>query len=93
MALAAGFHSIGDGATGIEHFVNEEYMTDESFLDPNRPESLVWDTTSGSRRLVAAMYMAERGLPLDEVPDIGGNLMQWHVHDNLCFNEEGRVAG
>ena len=19
--------------------------------------------------------------------------MQWHVHDNLCFNEEGRVRG
>ena len=72
VALAAGFHSIGDGATGIEHFVNEEYMTDESFLDPNRPESLVWDTTSGSRRLVAAMYMAEQGLPLDEVPTSAG---------------------
>ena len=93
VALAAGFETIGDGGTGIEHFVNEEYMTDDAFLDPNRPESLVWDTTSGERRLVAAMYMADRGLPLEDVPDIGGNLMQWHVHDNLCYNAEGHVAG
>ena len=33
---------------------------------------------------------------LDEVPDIGGKLMQWHIHDNLCFStdpEQPRVAG
>ena len=25
---------------------------------------------------------------LDEVPDIGGALMQWHIHDNLCFTND-----
>ena len=30
---------------------------------------------------------------LDAVPDIGGSLTQWHVHDNLCYNTQGRVAG
>ncbi len=92
-AEEAGFHSIGDGGTGIEHFVNEDFMTDEYFLDPSRPESLVYNTQDGGRRLVAAMYMADRGLPLEDVPDIGGALMQWHTHDNLCYNDDGQVRG
>jgi hypothetical protein len=93
VAEAAGFRSIGDGRTGVEHFVNREFMDDDVFLDPDRPESLVYDTTGGGRRLVAAMYMVQRGLPLEEVPNIGGKLMQWHTHENLCYNAQGKVAG
>jgi hypothetical protein len=92
-AEAAGFQSIGDGGTGVEHFINQENMDDPTLFDPDVPESLVYDTTSGERRLVAAMYMLERGLPLEEVPDYGGNLMQFHTHENLCYNEQGRLAG
>ena len=22
------------------------------------------------------------------MPDIGGALMQWHIHDNLCFTDD-----
>jgi hypothetical protein len=55
VAEAAGFRSIGDGFTGVEHFVNSSYMTDEFFLDPDHPESLVFDTTGGGRRHVAPM--------------------------------------
>jgi hypothetical protein len=93
VAEAAGFQSIGDGFTGVEHFVNTNYMADDVILDPDRPESLVYDTSSGGRRLVAAMYMLQQGTPLEEVPNIGGPLMQWHIHDNLCFTAAGRVAG
>ena len=25
---------------------------------------------------------------LNDVPDIGGALMQWHIHDNLCFTAD-----
>jgi hypothetical protein len=92
-AEANGFRSIGDGRTGTEHLVSQEFMNDDSFLDPDRPESLVYDTQGGGRRLVAAMYMAERGLPLEDVPNIGGKLMQWHTHENLCYNAQGKVAG
>ena len=92
-ALANGFRSIGDGGTGTEHFVNQEFMSDDVILDPDRPESLVWDTRGGGRRLVAAMYMTQRGLPLEQVPNIGGKLMQWHTHENLCYNAEGKVRG
>ena len=93
VAEAAGFRSIGDGGTGVEHFVHQGFMVDDVILDPDRPESLVYDTTGGGRRLVAAMYMVQRGLPLDQVPNIGGRLMQWHTHENLCYNAQGRVAG
>jgi hypothetical protein len=93
VAEAAGFRSIGDGSTGIEHFVNQAFMDDDITLDPDHPESLVYDTSDGGRRLVAAMYMEKRGLPLEDVPDLGGALMQWHIHDNLCYNAAGRVAG
>ncbi len=93
VAEAAGFRSIGDGGTGTEHFLNQEFIDDDVILDPNRPESLVFDTSDGGRRLAAAMYMVSPGTPLEDVPDLGGKLMQWHIHDNLCYNAEGRVAG
>ncbi len=93
VAEAAGFRSIGDGRTGVEHFVNAAFMADDVILDPDRPESLVYDTQGGGRRLVAAMYMVEKGLPLEQVPNIGGKLMQWHTHENLCYNAQGKVAG
>jgi hypothetical protein len=92
-AEAAGFRSIGDGFTGTEHFVNQAYMDDDIILDPDVPESLVYDTTGGERRLVAAMYMLKRGTPMSEVPKTGGKLMQWHIHNNLCYNDQGRVSG
>ena len=93
VAEASGFRSIGDGLTGVEHFVNPAFMEDDVILDPDRPESLVYDTTGGGRRLVAAMFMVARGTPLDAVPDVGGSLMQWHTHENLCYSPEGKVAG
>ncbi len=92
-ALANGFRSIGDGFTGTEHLLNPAFVADATLLDPDAPESLVFDTSGGGRRLVAAMYMMPPGSTFDDVPDIGGALTQWHIHDNLCFNAEGRVAG
>ena len=92
-AEAAGFHSIGDGGTGVEHFINDDFMEDDVVLDPNQPESLVYDTSEGERRLVAAMYMLERGMPLEDVPDYGGALMQWHTHQNLCYTADGVLGG
>lgn len=92
VAEAAGFRTIGDGGTGTEHFINQAFMEDDVILDPDQPESLVYDTVGGERRLAAAMYMLKRGTPLEDAPNIGGKLMQWHTHENLCF-KNGRVAG
>lgn len=92
-AEADGYRSINDGGTGYEHYINGEYRTDGRVLDPDRPESLVYQVRNGEKQLVAAMYMAEPGTTLETTPDIGGPLTQWHIHDNLCFAESGQVAG
>jgi hypothetical protein len=92
-AEANGFRSINDGATGVEHYVNREFMENDTILDPDEPESLVFDTTVTPKKLVAAMFMLPPGRTLDEAPDIGGALTQWHIHNNLCFNDNGQVAG
>src|SRR3546814_13329080 len=81
-----GFHSIGDGFLGHEHYLNAENMNDDKILDPDHPESLVYDTSVPPKRLVAATYMLNAGATLDDVPDVGGQLTQWHIHDR----SEGR---
>jgi hypothetical protein len=85
-AEALGWHTIGDSFTGFEHLVNWSLVNDHDILDPDRPEALVYQTTPGQpRRLVAAMYMLPSSVTLDKVPDIGGKLIQWHIHNNLCL--------
>lgn len=86
-AEAAGFRSIGDGATGHEHFIQWDWINDDVWLDPDYPESLVYEPQpDGTRRLVSAMYMLPDSYSLDDVPDFGGALMQWHIHSDLCFD-------
>jgi hypothetical protein len=95
-AEANGFHSIGDGLTGDEHLINSAFLDDGHVLDPDHPEALVYNTRSGGRVLEAAMFMLPPGSTLNDVPDIGGVLTQWHIHDNLCFTNDPaapRVAG
>ncbi|MFD3506254.1 hypothetical protein [Nocardia sp. NPDC058666] len=83
---ALGFRSIGDSATGYEHYINMSYIRDNNFLDPAHPESLVYRVDGPNRTLVSAMYIAN-GKKIDDptLVDFGGSLMQWHVHENLCW--------
>jgi hypothetical protein len=97
VAEAAGFRSIGDGATGHEHYIQWDWIEDDVWLDPDAPESLVYEPQpDGSKKLVSAMYMLPSDMKLDDVPDYGGKLMQWHVHNDLCFTDDPeapQVAG
>ena len=97
VAEAAGFHSIGDALTGHEHFINWDWINDDVTLDPDHPESLVYQPQpDGSKKLVSAMYMLPDTVDLADVPNLGGALMQWHIHDNLCFTNDPvapKVAG
>jgi len=97
VADAQGWHSIGDLVTGYEHFINQAAMKDGRILDSDHPESLVYELNhqTGQKELVAAMYLLEPGATLDTTPDFGGNLLQWHIHNNLCFTQEAapKVAG
>jgi hypothetical protein len=88
-----GFHSIGDSVTGDEHYINLDNINDDKVLDPSYPESLVFEMRNGKKTLVAAMFMALPGTTLANTPNVGGALMQWHIHDNLCFTPNGRVGG
>jgi hypothetical protein len=94
VAEAEGWSSIGDGVTGFEHFVNQSTFDDGKILDATAPESLVYenDRATGAKTLVAAMYMLPPGSTMADVPTTGGKLMQWHIHDNLCFTAEAKVA-
>lgn len=95
-AEANGFHSIGDGFTGEEHYVNWSYLNDDKILDPDYPESLVYHVEGRTKTLVAAMFMLSENYTLDTVPDVGGKLTQWHVHNDLCFTPDPiapRLAG
>ena len=88
-AEAEGFRTIGDGFTGHEHYINWSYLDDGRLLDPDHPESLVYQTYRDGRprQLVAAMFMMGSTDTLDDVPDVGGALTQWHVHEDLCFTD------
>jgi hypothetical protein len=89
VAEAAGFRSIGDGLTGHEHYVQWAWIDDDVWLDPDFPESLVYEPQpDGTKQLVSAMFMMPPDTPLADVPDWGGALMQWHIHDDLCFTDD-----
>lgn len=87
VAEEEGWISIGDEETGYEHFVNPMKIIDAKFLDSSSPESIVYKVYGETRILVSAMYMANLGTAIDgpELTDYAGPLMQWHIHDNLCW--------
>ena len=94
IAVEYGFTSIQDASTGVEHFINWSWINDEHELNPNYPESLVFAVgPGGSRTLVSAMYMVGDEYTLETVPDVGGPLTQWHIHNNLCFNQDPKISG
>jgi hypothetical protein len=96
-ALADGFQSIGDGITGEEHVIHWDWINDGDIFDPSHPESLVYrvDRATQQRTLEAAMYILPDRYDLQHLPSISSNLVQFHVHDNLCFTPgpAPRVAG
>lgn len=85
-AVADGYASIGDAATGSEHYIKTSLIEDDHFLDPTQPESLVYRVDGAKRTLAGAMYIAS-ARPTDD-PSLlafAGPLMQWHNHGNLCW--------
>ena len=93
----AGYATIGDSATGFEHYLKLAYLSDTAELNPNKIESIVlrvWP--DGSKTVESAMYILSLGEDMGDVPDIAGPLTTWHDHDDLCFATSGgdlRVIG
>jgi hypothetical protein len=95
-AEAAGYVWIGDGRRpgGFQHYINPELLADERVLDPDRIEALVFENTASGPVLVSAMYLLDPGATMADVPDVAGDLTQWHDHQNLCWDATGtRLAG
>lgn len=87
-AIAEGWKSIADNQTsGYEHLVKNSLVNDGKFLDSTAPESLVYHVVNGTKTLVSAMYISPTGTSLNDplLTDYAGPLMQWHIHNNLCF--------
>ena len=89
VAESMGFVSLEDGFTGHEHYLNAANMNDDKILDPDYPESLVYDVSVTPKKLVAAMYMLNPGDTLADVPDLGGSFAQWHIHTKGCQEPDG----
>jgi hypothetical protein len=96
-AIADGFKSIGDGLTGEEHVIHWDWIEDDVWLDPSKPESLVYkvDNAKGTKTLEAAMFLLPSRFTLANAPTDAGALWQFHIHDDLCFTagDTPRVAG
>lgn len=74
---------------GPAHYHNLSLNRDDGWLDPARPEALVYlRLRNGDHVLLGAMFVA----PKDMGPRPGGPITAWHVHDNLCVKPDGGVA-
>ncbi len=98
VAEAAGFRSIGDSATGHEHFVQWDWINDDVAARPGLSREPRLRATA--RRVEEAgerdVHARRRRWRSTDVPNIGGALTQWHIHNNLCYTddpEHPRVAG
>jgi hypothetical protein len=74
----------------LRHFRNNEFLLDGAFLDPDRPEYLMYyPTVDGKIELVGFMFtMSERS---QWGPQVGGPLTIWHYHvwrEQQCADRE-----
>lgn len=74
-----------DGDSGVSHWLSPEFLSDDTILDPARPESVLVDHASW--RPIATMFIAtRRGEPVDAPPPIygdehaGDQCLPWHTH-------------
>ena len=83
VAAAAGYQV--DQIVGSQvHAENPAFKSDGITLDPQRPETLVYEPGPDGPILLGALYeMEEIGL---SGPAFGGPLTVWHAHDNICFS-------
>ena len=77
-AIGDGFVSDGKPTKAIMHYDNKANRQDDRFLDPLKPESLVYQNTYTGPKLLGALYtMAGTGR---RGPAFGGCLTEWHNH-------------
>ena len=84
MAAAAGFDThtaqrrAGDATVHYLHAENHRYSHDSHYLDPRRPEALIYANVPGRPLvLVGLMFAKPRG---KKGPTPGGPITRWHTH-------------
>jgi len=83
-AVRAGYKPMEPPDFEIVHYVNAAYMNQADVLNPKHVQSLIYFNGKHGPVLIGAMFIMPRiG---DKGPEIGGQLTQWHHHDNLCFD-------
>lgn len=97
---ALGFHNFGAEAPGgYIHYINNSWIDDGHILDPTHPESLLfqetWDpaTQTSTEKLVAAMFFLPTGTTMSNIPADLAWIPGWHVHPDICVNDNGTFAG
>ena len=92
-AAAAGFdvhtarRAAGDRSPHYLHAENERYSHDEHFLDPQRPEALIFANVQGHRlTLIGVMFSMPRGI---HGPTPAGPIARWHFH-RVCARGDKR---
>jgi hypothetical protein len=90
-----GFVNVGVTAPGgYDHWTNVSWMMDEHILDPQYPESLVFQRTAdGGYEVQAAMFFLSPETTMETIPSLISWLPGWHTHPELCSDDEGRIVG
>ncbi len=87
-ATRDGFVPLGDSRSGLGHYVHWDWIEDDDIFDPSRPEALLYGLApNGERVLEAAMFILPKRYTLENAPDVGGKLVQFHIHDKLCLTD------
>jgi len=80
---AADGYQVGNMVGSQFHAENPERKSDGVILDPDRPETLVYEPTPDGPILLGALYeMESTGEP---GPMFAGPIAVWHAHDHICF--------
>ena len=68
----------GDRSVGILHAEHRAFRQDRAYLDPDRPETLVYANAPGrALALIGVMFSMPRGV---HGPTPGGPITRWHTH-------------
>jgi hypothetical protein len=88
VALADGYRPTTPPRAPTVHYVNPKYAH-SGVVDPVHPQALVYANTPHGPMLLGAMFMTAKANQAP--PDIGGSIVEWHTHENLCFFPFGLV--
>lgn len=68
-----------------EHLINWSTLDDDTVLDPNEPEALLYKVEDGTWTLQAVMYLLPLRYNYANTPAIAGGNGLWHVHRTVCL--------